>query len=217
MAGIAGTQFLRLRRKTEKCVELALGKQLQRLQIRIGDPVDVRLRIEPDIGSHQPQQIGRGRLQPDRPAFEIGDTADRPVGEQLVAAHMHAADHRDRQAGADRLDGGHRQAGGEIGLSLCHRLDRASARRQLDKTDFAEAIGAQQFRAGIHRREADGILGDTNSCRVEGGFGRDRARAADRAGGACRRHAADEAAPGLDQCHSRPPVPLMPSIRASAR
>ena len=51
-----GAQFLRFRRKAEEGVDFALDKQIFRLRDGIGDPANVLLGVEPDLGGHQGQQ-----------------------------------------------------------------------------------------------------------------------------------------------------------------
>ena len=69
LAGAVGlraprVQFLRLRRKAEECVDLAVGEQLDRLYIRAGgNPVDVFDWVEPDMGSHRGKEYMRAGSQ----------------------------------------------------------------------------------------------------------------------------------------------------------
>jgi len=52
LADVLRAQFLRLRREAEERVDLALDEQIFRLFRRIGDPAQVFLGIEPDLGRH---------------------------------------------------------------------------------------------------------------------------------------------------------------------
>jgi hypothetical protein len=51
LADTAGAQLLRLRRKGEERIDLAVDEQVFRLGRRIGDPVDIPDGVEPDLGS----------------------------------------------------------------------------------------------------------------------------------------------------------------------
>src|SRR5262249_54421218 len=51
-ADLTGAQFLRLRWKTEKRIDLAVGEKLLRRDRRAGDPADVLSGIEPDMGGY---------------------------------------------------------------------------------------------------------------------------------------------------------------------
>jgi hypothetical protein len=57
VADLAGTQFLRLGRKAEECVDPLLGEQLHRLDQWIRDPVDVLARIEPHTRRHDGDEL----------------------------------------------------------------------------------------------------------------------------------------------------------------
>ena len=51
---MAGAQILRLGRKAEEAIDLALDKKRERTDLRVGagDPANVFDRIEPDMGGH---------------------------------------------------------------------------------------------------------------------------------------------------------------------
>ena len=51
-----GAQFLRLRRKAQKGVDLSFHEQLDRLERGIGDPVDILGGVQPDMRGHQSYQ-----------------------------------------------------------------------------------------------------------------------------------------------------------------
>ena len=51
-ADLAGAQLLRLGGKAKEGVDLPLGEQLHEVAGRAGDPVDVLVRVEPDVGRH---------------------------------------------------------------------------------------------------------------------------------------------------------------------
>src|SRR5215471_8403093 len=94
MAEASGAQFLRLRREPEKGVDLALGEQVERPDLRIGagDPTYVFCGIETDLKRHEAQQTGRAPLQADAFAFQTGDAADVVPREQLETADMHTGE-----------------------------------------------------------------------------------------------------------------------------
>ena len=63
VADLAGAQLLRLGRKAEEGIDLALGEQLHRRCRRAGRPSRCPLRVEPDIGRHD-RQVQMCRLEP---------------------------------------------------------------------------------------------------------------------------------------------------------
>src|SRR5262249_52591292 len=96
---------LRVRRKAEERVNLAVGKKPLRGDRRTGYPFDVFGGVEPDIGGHGRQEhMGRGAQDwySDRLALEVGDGADAIGREQLEAADMHPGDDGDLFASVDR-------------------------------------------------------------------------------------------------------------------
>jgi hypothetical protein len=48
-----GAQILRLGRKAEEGIDLALDETLDRLDRRVGDPVEILDGVEPDLGGDQ--------------------------------------------------------------------------------------------------------------------------------------------------------------------
>ena len=91
---------LGLGRKAEERVDLAVDKQLLGPNGTAGDPVDLRLWVDPHIGSDQRQEqmLGRShRSEADLLAAEIGDAEDLFADEQLEAADMNPGQrlHRD--------------------------------------------------------------------------------------------------------------------------
>src|SRR2546423_832343 len=84
MTDMPGAQILGLRWETQKRVDLALHEKLDRLYRGVGNPVDIRHRIKPDMSGQDSEQHMWGRskgLHPDGPALELGNTADAFVGE----------------------------------------------------------------------------------------------------------------------------------------
>jgi hypothetical protein len=51
VANAAGAQLLRLRRKTEECVDFAVDKKLPWLDLRVSDPMYVVIGIETDMAA----------------------------------------------------------------------------------------------------------------------------------------------------------------------
>src|SRR6516164_3816023 len=90
MVGMPRLQYLHLRRETEKGVDLALREQVEWLKLRVGNPADVPLGVEANLGGHQRQQRRHGQFHTDALALQVGDAADAVVCEQLEAAAMQA-------------------------------------------------------------------------------------------------------------------------------
>src|SRR5436853_563174 len=92
MSDLAGAQILRLGRKAEKRIDLALGEQLGWLRRWAGDPIDVLGRVESDLRRHDAEEGVPGRAaerrDPDALPFQIDDAADAIIAEQLEAAGM---------------------------------------------------------------------------------------------------------------------------------
>src|SRR5205823_3595272 len=79
VADVARAQFLRLRRKADKRIDLAVGKQLHRALGRIYDPMNLLGGIEAHISRHAADEQMRARTQvlyAYRPALQIADAAD---------------------------------------------------------------------------------------------------------------------------------------------
>ena len=86
--------------------------------------------------------------------FQVGDAADAVVGEQLIAAGVHAGDDGDRQPAIDRDGVVERQVRLEIELAAAevflHRWDR-----RIYVAYISEPLGAQQSLADILRGKTD--------------------------------------------------------------
>jgi len=92
MTDMPGPQLLRLGRKAQKCVDLALFVKLRRLDRGVDHPVDIAGRVKPDIGRHRRRihVLARAQaLHTDTLALQIGNTAHAFVAEQFEAADMH--------------------------------------------------------------------------------------------------------------------------------
>ena len=103
MPDLALPRHLRLWRRRQKCIDLAVGEHLQ--WVRVSNPFDVVGRIEPDIGSHHHQEKMRIsiHLSDARPlALEVEHTLDAVVGDQFEAADMHTGQHFDWSAFGDQ-------------------------------------------------------------------------------------------------------------------
>jgi hypothetical protein len=154
---VPGADFLRLWRKAEKPVELAVDKELQRVDLGIGrrHPVDVLGRIEPHPRGHQDQQRRRAGIEADGLALQLGDVANVVAREEFVAADMDTAEHDNRRAGVDRVEKIERAGGAEIELAAADRLAYGGG-IGLDIADVIKALGPQQLLGGILRRKAHG-------------------------------------------------------------
>ena len=139
---MAGTQFLRLGRETEKGVDLPIGEEIQRPQFRIGDPINV-LVIQADAGSHQDQQRRWARRQANALAFEIGDPANALAREEFVASGVQARDDDDRNTGVQGVDLGQGRSHREIEFASPQRLYAGGAGDRVDKADISKALRAQ--------------------------------------------------------------------------
>ena len=129
MPDLRRAQFLRLRRKAEKCVDVAARKELLGLDIGVGDPVDVARRVKPDISGDAGEEEMRARCQrldPNASALELDDAVDALLDEQFEAAGMDTAQHGQSLALIDRHD----QRGDEIQAEIDFATgDLQSARR----------------------------------------------------------------------------------------
>ena len=92
--------------KPEKDIDFPFGEQLHGGFARTwGDPGDVLVRVEPDVGGHHRDiQVAAGAERPDAHplALQVADGSDGLVREQLVAPGMHARQRRDRLAGIEK-------------------------------------------------------------------------------------------------------------------
>ena len=119
-----------------------------------GNPVDILVRVEPDLRRHDREQQVRPRAQPVDAkllALQIANGLDGLVREQLVAPGMHARERRDRLAGIQMSD---YPCGGvelEVDFTACDGVERCVRRT----ADFSEPFRAQQVVSDEPRREAD--------------------------------------------------------------
>jgi len=121
MAGLAGAQFLGLGWIPQEGVDLPCSEELQRVERGVGYPVEVLGGIEPDLGGHQRQLMGRGVVETDTLAFQVADASDTPLHEQLEAADMHPGEHGHRDPGFDLRKEKHRKVQSEIHLASPYR------------------------------------------------------------------------------------------------
>jgi hypothetical protein len=109
MPDLARAQLLRLGRKSQMRVELALGEQLHGIGGRIGNDREVFLRVEPNPGGHQGDQLPAAGFPHPLP-LQVRDGANGAMNKQLVTAAMHAGDDRNRRALVDADDVDERQS-----------------------------------------------------------------------------------------------------------
>ena len=78
MAGATGAQLLRLRRKPQEGLDLALREQFEGVGPAIASrhPANVLDGVEADLSRHQSQQVDRGGAEADRPALQVGNVAN---------------------------------------------------------------------------------------------------------------------------------------------
>ena len=156
---LLGAQFLRLGRKAEEGIDLALHEQVDRFDVT-RDPVDVLEGIEADIGRHCGHEDMRVRSEilsnADRLALQIENAVDAFVREQLVAADMHAGEHLDRGA-PDRSEW-RRAVAKSMTKSMSPRASiaiDAKAGLLVDILEVRKALGADQLFGDELRRDAD--------------------------------------------------------------
>ena len=184
MTDASGAQLLRLGREAEERVDFAADKQLDRFELGVGDPADVLLRVEPDLGDHQGHEnmrVRTRRLDSDGLSLQIGDAADAVPGEQLEAAGHHASQYRYPLAGIDRR---HALRGIERPkVDLAARDRRVVPEiRPLDIADIGKALGAQQFLGDLQGGNAQGRLQQANRRGFERPRPGERSRHAEQAG-----------------------------------
>ena len=159
-ADTLGAQLLRLRRKAEERIDLAVDEQLLGADRAAGDPVDLRLRVDADIGGdHGQEQVLRRphRLDADFFAGEVGNAADRAVHEQLEAADMNPGQHFHRHAAIDPGDLHRGVVQSEIERAMGDRIRRVGARRERHVADIVEPLGTQQVGDDILRGHTDAL------------------------------------------------------------
>jgi hypothetical protein len=177
VAKTPGTQLLRVRRKAEERVDLAVDKQLLGPNGTAGDPVDLRLWVDPHIGSDQRQEqmLGRShRSEADLLAAEIGDAAYLFAREQPEAPDMHPGQKLDRGA-AINVDDLHRaEIMAEVDYTTCDRVGLVDLRFERHVSDVGEAFGAQEVGDDICRSAADAlVIGQPHGGRLERCFRRE--------------------------------------------
>src|SRR5690242_6780284 len=120
MADLASAQLLRLRWKGQKRIDLAVDEKLKGLGRRVGDPVDVFGRIEPDVSRQHSRNPDPSRTcgpYAYASPFQVFEAADAFLCKQLIASGMHAAERRDRLARVNCPDQGPRRVRVEIDLA----------------------------------------------------------------------------------------------------
>jgi hypothetical protein len=141
-----GAQFLRLGRKAEERIDLAVDKQLLGANRAAGDPVDLRLGVDADIGGDQRQeQVLRraDRRDPDSLSGDLCDATDRVTDKQLEAADMRPGQHFDCGAAID-IDDLHRtEILVEIDHAPCDRVGLVDIWCEWHEADIGESFGAQ--------------------------------------------------------------------------
>jgi hypothetical protein len=81
MSDTAGVQFLRVRRKAQEGVDLAVDEKLLRRYLAAADPADVLGRVDADICGDDRQEQMRRRTQErnaDALALEVGNASKSP-------------------------------------------------------------------------------------------------------------------------------------------
>ena len=126
---------------------------------RVGDPMDVLYRVEPDMGGHH-VSIRRRRPQTcnaDALALQVGNAADAFVARTVRSSRHARRPNGDRAAGIDCRTHCERKFQREI------RLRRASTRYRrrirapcIDIADIGKSFRAQQLLGDILRSNADG-------------------------------------------------------------
>src|SRR5438067_709710 len=105
MADFAGAQILRLWRKSQERIDLAVGKKLRRPGRGTRDPLNIPGRIEADMGGHRVKEkvrAGAEALDAYFLSLQVQDAADVFPRKQFEAADVLAAHDGDRFAGIDR-------------------------------------------------------------------------------------------------------------------
>src|SRR6266542_1393683 len=224
MAGVAGAQFLGLGRQGEKGIELAIDEKIERMDHRIAgrqDPVDIVVRVKPDVSGHGKQEcvlVLPADFNPDGLAFQLEDAAYLLPREQLIAADMDAAEHRDRTASVDRLDRARRKFQRKIRFAASDPYRKLDGRPGIDIAYLCEALRAQKLLGDVLRGNANtGEFQQPHRGRFERRLGGQQVRRPHEAGstGCC--EAGNETATILNQCHCKPPGLFTPSARASVR
>jgi hypothetical protein len=124
-ADLAGTQLLRLGRKSQKSIDSALGELLQKVAAAgCRDPVDVVAGVETDVrrNGRKKHMSAGARLLGDADPFasQVADGTDGLVREQLVAAGMHPGQGDDRLAGIHVCNYPRGRLQLKIELAACH-------------------------------------------------------------------------------------------------
>jgi hypothetical protein len=140
----------------EKGVYLAGGEHFLEIAGGCGDPVDVLVRVEPNLRRHgrEEQVAARARLlwDSDPPALKVTDGSDGFVREQLVAAGMHPRQRGNWLAGIHVRDD---PCGGmELEVEIAVRDSIHS--RTFHEPNVGEPFRAQQGLRDQARRYADG-------------------------------------------------------------
>ena len=105
------------------------------------------------MGRHHRDQLVSPELAHGLP-FQVANAADAAMGEQLIAAGMHAGDHGDRQLAIDRDGVRPRRVRVEIELAAAEVFFRRWDGR-VYVAHISEPFGAQQRFADILRGETD--------------------------------------------------------------
>ena len=101
VADLAGAQFLRLGRKTEKCIDLSGEEEILGHDGGIIDPMNIFGGIKAEISGHNRYQF-RDQTSGSNAhgsVFQVSEAADLFAREQLEAPDVHAREDCDRQAG----------------------------------------------------------------------------------------------------------------------
>ena len=173
-------ELLRVGRKREKAVDLAVREQPLRLRRGHRGPRDVFARIEADVRHHaRDERIGRSSngVHGDRLALQVANRADALGAEQLETPRLNAGQHDDGLAPVDLRDGRadvlHRDvdvAGGD-GLGGFERLAPG------DVLHVGESFAAQQLLGHVLWRPTDaGDAGQTDPRRLRRRLGLRQAR-----------------------------------------
>ena len=153
VADPAGAQFLRLRRKAQESIDLALHEKLEGFGLWVSNPVDVFGRIEADMSRQHRRNPGPSRprgLHAYTSPFQVFNAADIFLGEQLIATDHYAAQHCDRFTCVDRPDQSPGRVGVEIDRTASQVLGYRGAPRlvgqiEIDIADIGKALRAQQL------------------------------------------------------------------------
>jgi hypothetical protein len=184
---------------SEERVDLPIREETRRLRERMGDPDDVRTRIDAHVG-----QDARGEdvlwlpqaWNGDLLSLEVADRAHALGTEQLEAAGVDTGQDDDRSALVQADDEGAAEVQRQVHLSGGYRLREEVPRLERNVLDVGEPLEPKQVLREIQGCDADGRAPhEPDAGRLGRRLGREsRARLAKQTGARCRQ-SFDEGAP----------------------